>query len=366
MFGFNLFKKREVVVRFPPSPTGPFHIGNARTFLFNYIFAKQNKGKIAFRFEDTDKERSKDEYAKDIIENLKWLKIEPDFGYEIKQSDRKDLYKKYILKMIKEGKAYISKEEVKEEGQRDEVIRFKNPNKRIVFEDLIRGKIEFDTTELGDFVIAKSLIEPIYHLAVVIDDFEMGITHILRGEDGISNTPRQILIQEAIGAKRPIYAHLPLMIDIEKTKLSKRKHGEKVSMTYYRKAGYLPEAMINFLALVGWNPGTNEEFWDLKKLIDKFDIKKVQKKSGVFNLEKLNWLNREYILKTEEKIKLEKLKEEISKTRFKKYFKMQDSKFLEKLLAIFLDRIHRWGEISELIESGEFDYLFLEPKKNKK
>ena len=148
--------------------------------------------------------------------------------------------------MISEGKAYFSKETVVEEGQRDQVIRFKNPNKKIVFNDLIRGDIEFDTTELKDFIIAKSLEEPVYHLAVVVDDYEMGVSHIIRGDDGISNTPRQILIQEAIGAPRPVYAHLPLILTQDRTKLSKRKHGEKVSVTFYRNAGYLPEAVVNF------------------------------------------------------------------------------------------------------------------------
>ena len=161
----------KVIVRFPPSPTGLFHVGNARTFLFNYLFAKQNNGQIVFRLEDTDRERSKEEYAEDIIENLKWLGIEPDFRTTIKQSERTDIYKKYLEKLIAEDKAYISKEEVVTEGQRDEVIRFRNPNKKIKFNDLIRGDIEFDTTELKDFIIAKSLVEPIYHLAVVIDDF---------------------------------------------------------------------------------------------------------------------------------------------------------------------------------------------------
>jgi len=194
---------KKIVVRFPPSPTGLFHMGNARTLLFNYLFAKKNNGRIVLRLEDTDKERSREEYSQDIIDNLKWLGIEPDSLIAIRQSERGPVYKKYLEKMISEGKAYFSKETVVEEGQRDQVIRFKNPNKKIVFNDLIRGDIEFDTTELKDFIIAKSLEEPVYHLAVVVDDYEMGISHIIRGDDGISNTPRQILIQEAIGAPRP-------------------------------------------------------------------------------------------------------------------------------------------------------------------
>ncbi len=351
----------KVIVRFPPSPTGLFHIGNARTFLFNYIFAKQNNGQIVFRLEDTDRERSKEEYAEDIIENLKWLGIEPDFNTTVRQSERTDIYKKYLEKLIAEDKAYISKEEVVTEGQRDEVIRFRNPNKKIKFNDLIRGDIEFDTTELKDFIIAKSLVEPIYHLAVVIDDFEMGITHIIRGDDGISNTPRQILIQEAIGAPRPIYDHLPMMLAPDKTKLSKRKHGEKVSVSYYRKSGYLPEAMINFLAMVGWNPGTDQEIFSMEELLKVFDIAKVQKKGALFNVEKLDWLNREYILRMSHTEQFSIFNSEISKTKWKDNEKAKDQVFMKKLFEIFLERIHRWGEVGEILEKGEFDYLFERP-----
>jgi glutamyl/glutaminyl-tRNA synthetase len=189
----NLFKKNsnnsnQIITRIAPSPTGVLHVGTARTALFNYLYARQNNGKFIVRIEDTDKERSTKEFEKDILDSLEWLGLEHDELY--RQSERGEVYKKYLDKLIKDGKAYISKEEPKEEGQRAEVIRFKNPNKEIAFNDLIRGEIKFDTTELGDFVIAKSTDEPLYHLAVVVDDHEMGITHILRGDDGIANTPR--------------------------------------------------------------------------------------------------------------------------------------------------------------------------------
>jgi glutamyl-tRNA synthetase len=348
---------KKVVVRYPPSPTGLFHMGNARTFLFNYLFAKQNSGKIVFRLEDTDKERSKKEYEEDIIENLKWLGIEPDFSTTVRQSERGDIYKKYLEKLINEGKAYWSKEEIIEENQRSEVIRFKNPNKKIIFNDLIRGDIEFDTTELKDFVIAKSLEEPIYHLAVVIDDFETGVTHIIRGDDGISNTPRQILIQEAIGAPRPIYAHLPMILAEDKTKLSKRKHGEQVSVSYYRNAGYLPEAMVNFLAMIGWNPGTDQEIFSMEDLVKIFDIKKVQKKGGMFNIEKLRWINKEYMKLQKdntEKIIDYKLKE-----------KFGDCAIHPKLTEILFERIEIVSDVDAFIESGELDYFFNKPKLEK-
>jgi len=240
-----------IITRFPPSPTGYLHIGRARTALFNYLFTQKNKGKMVFRIEDTDKERSKKEYEDNIIECLEWLGISYDLG-PLRQSERNDIYEKYIKILIDNGSAYVSKENT-ENGGRSEVIRFKNPNKKISFSDLVRGEVTIDTTDLGDFIIAKSITEPLYHLTVVVDDHEMGITHIIRGEDGISNTPRQILIEEGIGAIRPIYAHIPLILATDKSKLSGR-HGA-VSVTEFRDMGYLPQAMVNFLALLGWNPG---------------------------------------------------------------------------------------------------------------
>ena len=332
----------KIITRFPPSPTGPFHIGNARTALFNYLFTKRNNGLMLFRIEDTDRERSRIEYEKDIIENLKWLGIELDFNNFFRQSERGDVYKNYLQKLIDEGKAYVSKET---EGKRESVIRFKNPNKKIKFNDLIRGEIEFDTTELKDFVIAKSLEEPIYHLAVVVDDFESGVTHIIRGEDGISNTPRQILIQEAIGAPRPVYAHLPFILAPDRSKLSKRKHGETVSVSYYKKEGYLPEAMVNFLALLGWNPGIDEEIFSMEELIEKFDIKKVQKAGAIFNIEKLNWMNREYIKKIPierlQNILLDYLNEE------ERNLAKANLEMWKKIVELERERIYKFSDIKE-------------------
>lgn len=283
----------KVVVRMAPSPTGNLHVGTARTTLFNYLFAKQMGGKFIMRIEDTDKERSTKEFETNILDGLQWLGL----GYDefFRQSERTDVYISFLKRMISEGSAYISKEEVKEEGQRAEVIRFKNPNKKITFEDAIRGVVEFDTTELGDFIIAKSESEPLYHLAVVVDDHEMGVTHVIRGEDHISNTPRQILIQEAIGAKRPLYAHLPLMLGEDRSKLSKRKHGALVWVDTYKNKGYLPQAMVNYLALLGWNPGTEQEIFSMEELIEKFDLKKVQKGGAIFDQKKLDWVNKEHI-----------------------------------------------------------------------
>ena len=267
-----------------PSPTGNFHIGGARTALFNFLYARKHEGKFIIRIEDTDKERSKKEFEEDIIESLNWLGLKYDELY--RQSDREEVYKKYLKKMLDLGSVYIK------DGE--QVIRFKNPNKKIKFNDLIRGDIEFDTTELEDFIIAKNVNEPLYHLAVVVDDHEMAITHIIRGEDHISNTPRQILIQEAIGAERPLYAHLPLILAQDRSKLSKRKHGEAVSVNYYRQKGILPQALINYLALLGWNPGTDEEIFTLNELIKVFDLSRVHKGGAMFDEKKLAWVNRKH------------------------------------------------------------------------
>ncbi|MEI7463134.1 MAG: glutamate--tRNA ligase family protein, partial [Candidatus Taylorbacteria bacterium] len=221
---------KKVVTRFAPSPTGLFHAGSYRTALFAYIFARQNNGKFILRIEDTDKVRSKKEYEDNIIDSLKWMGLKYDEFY--RQSERTEIYRKYLKQLIDSGHAYISKEIPKEPNDREEVIRFKNPNRKVVFQDMVRGQIEFDTTELGDFVIAKSMDEPVFHLVNVIDDLEMGMTHIIRGEDHISNTPRQILIYEAIGAPLPIFAHIPLLLSANRAKLSKR-HGA-VPVSSYR------------------------------------------------------------------------------------------------------------------------------------
>ena len=222
-----------VRVRFPPSPTGFCHVGTARMAIVNYLFAKKHDGAIVFRSEDTDRERSRPEYEEDIQASLTWLGLSWDEFY--RQSERGDVYTKTIQKLIDEGKAYVSEEESKKDlGVKVNVVRLRNPGIDITFTDVIRGNITFNTTELKDFVIARSLNDPLYHLAVVVDDFEMSITHVIRGEDHISNTPRQILIQEAIGAPRPIYAHYPLHLAGDRSKLSKRK-GD-VAVKNYREA----------------------------------------------------------------------------------------------------------------------------------
>ncbi len=333
-----------VITRFPPSPTGFLHIGRARTALFNYIFAKKNSGKIIFRFEDTDKARSKKEFEDIMSDSLNWLGINWDNKVIEKQSERTELYKSYLNKLISEDKAYISKEKILEgdkAGQENEVVRFRNPNIKITFTDMIRGDITIDTTDLEDFIIARNINEPLYHLAVVIDDFEMGITHIIRGEDGISNTPRQILIQRGIGAPQPVYAHLPLILAPDRTKLSGR-HGA-VSVTEYREKGCLPEALVNYLALLGWNPGTDQEIFSMDELIQAFDISKIQKAGAIFNEEKLKWFNKQYIAK-------------MSIDDFK--IKAKDflpSDISSNLLPLIKEKVSYFGEIQSIID-GELSF----------
>jgi glutamyl-tRNA synthetase len=360
---FNFFKKKgNVVVRMAPSPTGNLHIGTARTALFNYLFAKRYGGKFILRSEDTDKERSKEEYEDNIISGLHWLGMEWDEFY--RQSERTGVYVSYIKKMLDNGTAYISKEEPKEEGQRGEVVRFKNPNKVVKFDDLIRGSIEIDTTDLGDFVIAKSPEEPLYHLAVVVDDHEMGVTHVIRGEDHISNTPRQILIQEAIGASRPVYGHLPLIFDANRQKLSKRKHGAMVWIDTYKEEGYLPDALLNFFALMGWNPGTEQEIFTLPELIKAFSIERVQKGAAVYNLEKLRWVNKEHI-KRMNREEVSKLVHDKIERRFSLNGKWEKPENFQILADIVIERTEVFSDIDKMLEAGELDYFFSAPDLDK-
>ena len=341
---------KKVVTRFAPSPTGLLQMGNIRTALYNYLFSRQNKGEFLVRIEDTDKERSKKEYENAIFDDIKWLGLEYD-GEVLKSSDRTEIYKKKLHELIEKGFAYISQEA---EGENREVVRFKNPGGEIKFQDLIRGEVTMDVSDLKDFIIARNINDPIYHLAVCVDDLASGVTHVIRGEDHISNTPRQILIIEALGGVRPIYAHIPLILALDKSKLSKRKHGETASLKYYIDKGYLPEAIINFLTLIGWNPGGEKEIFTLDELKKEFTFSKVQKGGGMLNIEKLDWLNKEHIkLLTPEKIE-KNILEWLPKG-------MQNP----KLVYIILERISKWSDVKKLAEIGELDFFFKPPEYEK-
>lgn len=353
--------KNKVVVRVAPSPTGPLHLGTARTALFNYFFAKQTDGELILRIDDTDTERSRDEYERNIHDGLDWLGLK--FDAEYKQSERTEIYKQELEKLIAAGKAYVSQEEIKEAGQRSEVIRLKNPGGAVTFDDLIRGPITFDTAELGDFVIAKDLENPLYHFASVVDDHVLGVTHILRGEDHISNTPRQILIGQAIGAKTPKFAHIPLILATDRSKLSKR-HGA-TALTTYRDLGYQSEAMINFLALLGWSPQAKggaeaTEVLTLEKITDLFDLADVQKSGAVFDVEKLNWLNREYLKKLPASAAAGWLAKGLS-DQTKSLADYSEDKLIN-IAPIILERISNYDELREAEEASELKFWFEAPK----
>lgn len=348
--------KENVITRIAPSPTGLLHVGTARSALFNFLFARNHGGTFIVRMEDTDKERSTKEFDDNIIEGLKLLGLSYDDLY--RQSERTDIYKKYITKLLENDSAYLSKEESKKNpGETVEVVRLRNPGKKITFNDMIRGDITFDTTDLEDFVIARNINEPLYHLAVVVDDFEMKITHVIRGEDHISNTPRQILIQEALGFERPIYAHIPLILAPDRSKLSKRKGAVAVS-EYMTE--YLPEAFINYLALLGWNPGTEQEIFSLDELIEVFDITKVQKGGAIFNTEKLGSINHEHIKKMSpedfQKYALPLL------PKYKDNFAELKEPVLNSVLKEIQERAHNSTEIKEVNDQGDLDFYFTAPE----
>ncbi|MEQ2129395.1 glutamate--tRNA ligase [Caldanaerobacter subterraneus KAk] len=316
----------EVRVRFAPSPTGSLHIGGARTALFNWLFARHHGGKFILRVDDTDLERSTEESMRGILEGLQWLGIDWDEG-PIYQSQRLDEYRKFANKLLEEGKAYYcfcTKEELEEmrkqaerEGRpfmytgkcrnltkeqiqnylkegRKPVIRLKTPREgKTVVHDIIRGDVEFDNSTIDDFIIMKSDGMPTYNFATVVDDYQMGITHIIRAEEHLSNTPKQILIYEALGVPLPQFAHVSMVLAPDRTKLSKR-HGA-TSVQEFRDQGYLPEAIVNYITLLGWAPSDGEEIFDVRKSIREFSLERVSKNPAVYDVQKLTWINGHYI-----------------------------------------------------------------------
>lgn len=287
-------QKSHIRVRIAPSPTGNLHVGTARAALFNELFARHEGGKFIIRIEDTDKARSKPEYEKNILEGLHWLGITwdegPDIGGEYgpyRQSERTQRYQAAIEKLLAEGKAYQA------EGK---AVKLRVEPQEVIFEDLVRGAVKTHSKAWGgDFVIARSIDDPVFHLAVVVDDEAMQISHIIRGDDHLSNTARHILIQRALGYATPQYGHMPLLLDEQRKKLSKRS-GE-TNLLAYRDLGYLPEAMMNYLAQLGWSPKDDREYLTREELITAFTIDGIQKPGAVFSLEKLQAMNKYYLRK---------------------------------------------------------------------
>ena len=308
----------KVVTRFAPSPTGTLHIGGVRTALFNYVYAKQNEGLFLVRIEDTDKERSKKEYEKNILDSLASIGLSPD-EKPINQSERNDVYVDAAKKIFESGNAYwcdCSKEELEEMRKQQEkdgkkpmydgrsrnkglkqsentVLRLATPEDgEIIVNDLIRGKVVFQNSELDDLILLRSDGTPTYHLCNVVDDFEQNVTTVIRGEDHLSNTPRQIHIQNALGYPALEYAHLPLVLGPDKRRLSKRHAA--TSLEEYKSDGYLDSAILNTLARLGWSKGDQEVFY-MEDLIRDFNISDVQKAGAIFDITKLDWLNTQHI-----------------------------------------------------------------------
>lgn len=327
---------KTIKVRFAPSPTGPLHIGGARSALFNYLFACHEKGTMVLRIEDTDLERSKPVYEQEIIDSLRWLGLDwqegPGAGGEngpYRQTERLDIYDQYVQKLLAEDKAYYcfcQPDELEAERQLSEekgemigysgkcraltaeeiaekidqgikpAIRFRVPERKVlVVDDLVRGSVMFETDLVGDYIIVKSDGIPTYNFAVVVDDHLMGITHVIRAEEHLSNTPRQLLIYDALGFELPQFAHISLILGSDKQKMSKR-HGA-TSVLQYRENGYLPAALFNFLSLLGWSPEGENEILSAQEIIQQFSLEKVSKSPAVFDVDKLNWLNSQYIKK---------------------------------------------------------------------
>jgi glutamyl-tRNA synthetase len=331
-------------VRIAPSPTGPLHIGTARTALFNYLFARREGGTFILRLEDTDVARSTLDYERDILDELHWLGIEWDEGPEVagqpargpfgpyRQMQRQDRYRAAAERLLAEDKAYYcycTQEELAADRQAQEaahqpphyvgrcaaltadqqrakeaaglmpVVRFRIGQGVVAFDDIVRGHVEIDTTALGgDLIIVRSDGSPLYHFAVTVDDVDMEISHVIRGEDHLSNTPKHILLFRALGADVPQFAHLPLILNTDRTKMSKRK--SQTAVADYRAQGFIPEAFVNFLALLGWSSGSEEEIFSLDDLAQRFDLARVQSGGAVFDRERLEWLNGQWIRRLSE------------------------------------------------------------------
>jgi len=340
-------KNLVIRTRFAPSPTGYLHIGSLRTALYSYLFAKQNNGQFVLRLEDTDQKRFVEDAAQAIYDGLAWAEINCDEGPNVGgeygpyiQSERLEFYKKYAQELIDKNYAYycfcdeatletmrneqvakklapkydrrclsLSEEEIKAKLEQNQphVIRMKIPSGRLItVNDLVRGQVTYKSDDLDDQVLVKSDGWPTYHLAVVVDDYLMKITHVTRTEEWLPSTPKHILLYEYFGWSAPLFAHLPLLLNTDKTKMSKRK-GD-VAVGDYMKKGYLPEAMVNYLAFLGWNPGTEKEIFSIEELLKDFKLEKVHKAGAVFNIEKLNWYNSYYLRQLPENELLEKFR----------------------------------------------------------
>jgi glutamyl-tRNA synthetase len=386
----------EIRTRIAPSPTGYFHIGTARTALFSWLFARRYGGKFILRIEDTDKERSTEEFDIDIMECLSWLGLDWDEGPETdgaygpyKQSQRTEIYQKYIDQLVEQNlvyRCYCSPEDLADEKKSQEAnhlppkysgkcsnlspeqiavyekegrpysLRFRiTQTEPIKFKDLVKGEMEFDPKLFGDFIVVKSDGLPTFMVVNIIDDSEMRISHILRGEDHLSNTPRQILLAQAMNLQVPEYGHLPMILNSDRTKMSKRKNPVSVSKDF-RDQGYLPEAMINFLVLLGWAPKSaksNDEIYNLKDLVSEFDLHEVGKSPAIFDSSKLDYFNGFYIRQMD----LGELAKRALPYLQKAGFVEKENEIVLKVIALIQERLKKLSEIPELTE-----FFFKEPQ----
>ena len=336
-----------VITRFAPSPTGLFHLGSYRTAIFSYLYARKQGGTFVLRIEDTDKARSTHEYEVGILDTLLWLGLEYDKQY--RQSEEAPRHRALLEALIAKDQAYLSTETSSESGEERTVVRFRNPGTTISFTDVIRGSISMDTTDLGDFVIARSIYEPLFHFAVVADDARDGVTHVIRGEDHISNTPRQILIQQALGFPTPTYAHLPLVLGPDRAKLSKRRGARGV--LEYRELGYLPEAILNYTALLGWHPSDDQEIFTKEELVEHFDLPRIQKGGAQFDETKLLWFNHEHIKRLSDEEFLSRLSEYLTKKN------ISTPGYLPKAAPLLKERSQTFADAAEALSQGEFRFF---------
>ena len=331
-------------VRFAPSPTGFLHIGGARTALFNWMYARAQGGKFVLRIEDTDLERSKKEYEEEILASMQWLGMNWD---ELEyQSKRFDIYREHAEKLLSEGKAYKDGEAI---------ILKMVPDEEIKIYDLIRDEITFNSSDLKDQVLLKSDGSPAYSFCCVVDDALMEITHVIRGEDHISNTPKQIMIYRALGWKPPKYAHLPLIMGEDGARLSKRTGA--VAVSDYKQEGYLPEAIVNYLMLLGWSPGNNQEKVLLEHAVKKFSIKKVNKAAAVFSMDKLNWLNNAYLKEMPAKELMPLLE-----SRVKQINADFDSSVFEAIVELYKGRLNTLNDFVDWADYAFTDDYSVESK----
>ena len=387
-------KNKKLRVRFAPSPTGYLHIGGARTALFNWLYARHYNGSFILRIEDTDRMRSTPEAVKAILDGMKWLGLDWDEGPEkggeygpYFQTERLDLYREFVDKLLEIGAAYYcycsaeelagrrkkqfadgkpaiydrkclnlseaEKRQLEKEGKKP-AIRLKMPDRKIVVHDLIKGRMEFDSKLLSDFVIEKSDGIPTYNFAVVIDDILMDISLVMRGDDHISNTPKQIVIYQALDIAIPEFAHIPMIMGPDNTRLSKR-HGA-TSVMEYQRMGFLPEAVLNYIAHLGWSSGTNQEIFSIKELIENFTLDKISNHSAIFDMEKLNWFNNEYLKRLSDEKYVEML---IPFLKDAGYIELplseEKERWLKKVASLMKSRVRNF---KQFLEYG--DYFFIE------